>query len=131
MPLCRDAKESLCVTTWCLLTNVRLSHREMEGTHYEVEEEKSGESDVFIVKKLHVSNFGKTADTLALYYILGGDIFQAPDLFTLLSSRLVRLRACVCVCVCVRVCVCVCVNMNPIPILPSPLSLVSHVLLPG
>ena len=48
-----------------------------------------------------------TVVPLADYYILGGVVYQCPDLQSIINSRLVGAIPCVCVCVCVCVSVCV------------------------
>lgn len=59
------------------------------GVEYEVQDAQ--EPHLFIIRKQHRSG-PKTTAPLQYYYILDGNVYQAPSLHAALSSRIVRIR---------------------------------------
>ncbi|EIE22760.1 hypothetical protein COCSUDRAFT_16273 [Coccomyxa subellipsoidea C-169] len=57
------------------------------GVEYELQDAQ--EPHLFIIRKQHRSG-PKTTATLQFYYILDGNVYQAPSLHAALSSRIVR-----------------------------------------
>lgn len=57
------------------------------GVEYEVQDAQ--EPHLFVIRKQHRSG-PKTTATLHFYYVLDGNVYQAPSLHAALSSRIVR-----------------------------------------
>ncbi|KAJ3042572.1 Mediator of RNA polymerase II transcription subunit 6 [Rhizophlyctis rosea] len=71
------------------LNDADLDKRKMTGVEFELsscEHEPGAEHSLFVIRKQNRFSPEKT-ELIAVYYVMDGAIFQAPDLFTIVSNR--------------------------------------------
>jgi hypothetical protein len=83
---------------WWLLSSPTMQHArsQLKGIEYRVASPQPTQADGLIVLEAwnRTSASDDGVELLALYYCLWGTIYQAPDLYSVLSTRAVSSRVC-------------------------------------